>query len=109
MTLIAITIDSIGSQLHALSRDVTEVLAAPKAPVPPVGTGNPPFGGKISTLLGWLRWLVLVACIAGIFITGGRMAIAWRGGNDANVAQLGWVMLGCILVGTASQIVGALI
>jgi hypothetical protein len=32
------------------------------------------------------------------------MAIAFRGGGDANVVQLAWVLFACILVGGATGI-----
>ena len=108
MTLIAYTVDQVDTCVRALTGTVSHVLAAPK--IPPVDTGaEPPFNHKLSTLLGWLQWLVLFACIAGFMITGGRMALAWRSGGEANLAQLGWVMVGCVLVGGATGIVKALV
>ena len=78
-------------------------IAAPPAPV------EPPFGAKLNVLLGWLLWIAILGCTAGVIITGAKMAFAWRSGGDANVGQLGWVMVGCILVGTASGIANALV
>lgn len=62
-------------------------------------------GGKIQTLLNWVAWLAIAACVAGIIITAGRMALAHRRGGDTDVAQLGWVLGACILIGSASWIV----
>jgi hypothetical protein len=61
------------------------------------------------TILRWVAYLASAACVGGILITAGRMAIAHRRGDDSNVAQLGWVLGACVLIGAASGIVGALI
>ena len=77
----------------------------------PKPNGNPPkeLQTQILNLLGWVLWLATAACVVGVLVTGARMAIAYRGGGDANVAQLGWVLLGCVLIGTATSIVNALL
>jgi hypothetical protein len=108
MTLIAYTADQLDACFHALTSTVSHVLAAPKIPKVDEGA-TPPFSKKLEELLGWLEWLVLFACVAGFMVTGGRMALAWRSGGEANLAQLGWVMVGCVLVGGATGIVKQLV
>lgn len=61
------------------------------------------------TILQWIAYLASAACVAGILFCAARMAIAHRRGDDTNVAQLGWVLAACVLIGAASGIVGALI
>jgi hypothetical protein len=93
-------------QLMAHVSAVVEVFAAPD---PGSGEAPPGVGGKILTILRWVAYLASAACVAGILITAGRMAIAHRRGDDSNVSQLGWVLGACVLIGAASGIVGALI
>jgi hypothetical protein len=91
------------------------VMAAPTpdpgGAVPDPGTGEAPPGvaDKVLTILKWIAYLATTACVGGIIYAGGRMAIAYRRGDDTNVSQLGWVLAGSILIGSASGIVGALI
>lgn len=100
MTLIELIVSQ-ADTLHSL---VSDVLAVDQPTVK-----NPPFIGKFNKLLGWFMWGATTACMVGVIITGARMAIAYRGGNDANVSQLGYILFGCILVGTAAQIVNAFV
>ena len=93
-------------QLMAHAGDVGQVIAAPD---PGSGEAPPEVGDKILTILKWVAYLASAACVAGILITAGRMAISHRRGDDSNVAQLGWVLGACVLIGAASGIVGALI
>jgi hypothetical protein len=74
-------------------------------PAPPAGD----VGADIQTVIGWVMWLAIAACVAGIIITAARMAIAHRRGGDADVAQLGWVLGACILIGSAAAIVNAFV
>jgi hypothetical protein len=101
-------IDSILGQIHHLANAVPDLgtydIPNPVSKTPPGGLDK-----KILDLLGYLLWGATAACVVGVIFVGARMALAHRGGNDANVGQLGWVLLGCILVGTASGIVNALI
>lgn len=64
----------------------------------------------VTTVLGIAMWIVIALCVAGVFITGGRMAVAWRNGSlaDASTGLVG-VFAACILVGSASGIVNFLI
>ncbi|GAA0710896.1 hypothetical protein Drose_24895 [Dactylosporangium roseum] len=99
-------IDAIHHQVQSIA-DATPDFgwAAPS----PNKNAKVPFEGKIQQLMGWVYWIATAACVVGVIITGAKMAISWRGGNDANVAQLGWVLFGCILVGGAVNIVNAML
>jgi hypothetical protein len=81
-------------------------------PVPDPGSGQMPpgqVGGKVLLLLKWLAALATAACVGGILWTGARMAISHRRGDETNIAQLGWVLFSCLLIGSAAAIVTALI
>ncbi len=47
-----------------------------------------PFGDELQTLVNWLSFVAILARVVGVVVAGARMAIAWRGGGEANVAQL---------------------
>jgi hypothetical protein len=83
------------------------VLAGPPDP----GTGSPPPGsGKLLTALGWLAWVVSGLCVAGVMGVAARMALVHhRGEGGQHAAGLAWVMLACVLLGSASGLVGALL
>jgi hypothetical protein len=61
------------------------------------------------TILRWIAGLATTACVAGIIYAGGSMALAYRRGDGANISGLGWILAGCILIGSASAIVSAVI
>lgn len=78
-------------------------------PNPGGGTAPPGVGDKILTLLQWVAYLATAACVGGVLYTAAKMALAHRRGDDTNLSQLGWVFAACILIGSASTVVGALI
>ena len=93
-------------------------ILAPPAPTPEPGGGvpnpgsgeaPPGVGGKVLTILRWIAYLASAACVGGVLYTAGKMAISHRRGDDTNVSQLGWVLGACVLIGSASGIVSALI
>lgn len=60
-------------------------------------------------LLGFVSWTVTGLCVAGILIVAGRMAVAHRRGEGGEHATgLAWVGGACLLVGTATPIIAAL-
>lgn len=63
---------------------------------------------KLSTLLGWFKTLVYVACTAGFFAVAAKMAFAWNRGDDAPWGKLATVAGACIIGGGATGIVDAL-
>jgi len=71
---------------------------------------QPPGAGKLTDILGWATWIAMGVCVLGVVIAGGTMAVAHRGGGGGESAsRLGWVAAGCVVVGSASGIVNALV
>lgn len=95
--------------LIAIDHVLHHVVAAP--PDPGSGTAPPgAFEGKVLTMLKWVAWTVFALCVGGILGVAGRMAIMHRRGEGGeHFAGLAWVGFACILAGSASAIVGALI
>ncbi len=83
------------------------------AGVPNPGSGTaPPGSQRFTTILGWVAWVAFGICVLGVIITGAQMAISHRGGGGGggeHAARLGWVFAGCIVIGSASALVGALV
>lgn len=69
----------------------------------------PELEGKVSTILGLGMWLVMVACVAGVLICAGKMALAYRRGELAeSFGSLAGVGVACILGASASGFVNFL-
>ena len=81
------------------------------AAVPDPGSGQaPPGSDKLVTILRWVTWIVILACVGGVMVTAGRMALAHqRHEGSQHAVSLGWVMAACILVGSAATLVNQLI
>ena len=81
------------------------------AQVPDPGSGKKPPGfEKFNTILSWAAWIAIGVCVLGLIICGGKMAIEHRSGGGGGLqGQVGSVMIGCVLIGTAAGIVQALI
>ena len=111
MSLAVTAIDHLQFHLDGLTAHLPVFTADPSPAVPNPGSGEAPpgVGGKVLTILKWIAYLASAACVAGLVLTAGRMAIAHRRGDDTNVSQLGWVLGACVLIGSASGIVGALL
>ena len=86
-------------------------LSTSSSPVPNPGQGTqPPGSDGIVKILGWAAWIAVAVCVVGVLIAGAKMAIEHRrGGGGESVASLGWVLGGCIVIGSASALVGALV
>lgn len=84
-----------------------QVLAA----VPDPGTGEAPPGSEgFLIILRWVAWLVFALCVLGVLITAATMALQNRRGEGGeHASRLGWVLGACILAGSASGLVGALV
>lgn len=83
--------------------------STPAVPDPGGGVAPPGVEDKVLTILQWIAYLATAACVAGLLYTAARMALAHRRGDDTNVSQLGWVFAACVLIGSASALVTALI
>lgn len=104
-------------QRHALTRRIAVpfmgaltavALAATPASAAPDPKPSMPGGleDKLDSLLGLLMALVIVACVAGVLLAAGKMALAYRRGEGGEAAgQLGFVLAACILVASASGLV----
>ncbi|MFB4319800.1 hypothetical protein [Actinomadura sp. 21ATH] len=94
----------------------TESTKIPKAPnaAPPPKIGDRPDlslpryhsagAGKaaepVGVILRWLVWTAFGACIAGVFLVCGNMALRHkRGEAGAHIADLGWVMVAIVVTG----------
>lgn len=65
---------------------------------------------KVQTLVDWVTAIAISLCILGVIIAGAMMAIGQRRGEGGeHAARLGWVLAGCIVIGTASAFVNALV
>src|SRR5689334_22874034 len=95
-------------QAHDVAHHVGQYLAGP---IPNPGRGEAPDGiaDKVTTLLKWTAWLAVAACVGGLIFSAGKLAISYKNGASSNAAQLGWVLMACVIIGSASAIVGALI
>ena len=66
--------------------------------------------GNVETVVNWVTWIGMMVCVLGIIIAGTMMAIGQRRGEGGeHASRLGWVIAGCIVIGAASGLVGALI
>ncbi|MFF3062305.1 MULTISPECIES: hypothetical protein [unclassified Streptomyces] len=92
--------------LAALAETGQNVLLA--VPDPTKGS-NPPGWTKLLTVLHWVFLAVTVACVAGVLIVAGRMAVSHRRGEGGeHMGSLGIVMTACVLAGSASALVSTL-
>jgi TrbC/VIRB2 pilin len=65
---------------------------------------------KVNTVVSWVTTISISICILGVIIAGAMMAIGQRRGEGGeHAARLGWVLAGCIVIGTASGFVKALV
>jgi len=97
----------VSTVLTALSTAKDTLIAAGiNAPV----SVQPPGTAGLLTVVGWVAWIVTLACIVGIFAVAGKMAFSHRRGEGSEaVGQLGWVMGACVLIAAAGPIVNVLI
>ncbi|GAB3266986.1 hypothetical protein GCM10027425_33560 [Alteromonas gracilis] len=77
----------------------------------PGGGQAPPGADKFLTMLRWAAWIAAGVCVLGVIIAGAGMAMSHRGhgGGGEQAGRLGWVLAGCIVIGAASGLVGALV
>lgn len=70
----------------------------------------PPGSDKVTAVISWAAWIATAACVAGFLFAGASMVFS-NGGHSAGQhgTRLGWVMGGCVVVGSASALVGALV
>ena len=74
-------------------------------------TANPeavPGLTKVQDVIGYVSWAAAAVCLIGLIVAGAAMAVANQQGRMP-AGQLGAVAAGCMIVGAAGTIVGALI
>jgi hypothetical protein len=95
---------------HALAADPSP---AASGGLPDLGSGTaPPGSAKVVTVLRWGLWAVTIACVAGVLLSSGRMAVQYRsqgGGGGEAMTGLVWTLIACVIAASATGIVGALI
>ncbi|MFI9311124.1 hypothetical protein [Streptomyces triculaminicus] len=81
------------------------------ADVPNPGSGKqPPHTEGLTTILSWVAWVVCGLCVAGLLFVAGRMAVMHnRGEGGQHMTGLAYVLGACVIVGSASALVGALV
>jgi hypothetical protein len=88
---------------------IVSALTVPAVVDPGEGVA-PPGAEGIVTIVQWVAWVVLAVCVLGVLLVGGRMAVAHRRGEGAAyAAELGFVLGGAVLVGSASALIAALV
>lgn len=89
----------------------TTVLTEVAVGIPNPGMGEAPPGSEaFLTVIKWAVWIVLGICVLGVIFAGARMAFGGRHGEGSeHASRLGWVFAGCMVVGSASGIVAALL
>lgn len=109
MSLLVTAVQHLQQLVHVVAADPTPAGGG----LPDLGSGTaPPGSDKIVQVLRWGMWGVTIACVAGVLTTAGRMAMQYRshgGGGGEAMTNLMWVLLACVLAGSATGIVGALI
>jgi hypothetical protein len=63
----------------------------------------------VQTIIGYTSWIAAALCLLGLIIAGAMMGVSYRRGNSEIGGRLGQVAAGCLIVGSASTLVGALI
>lgn len=103
----------IATQAAAHATDHVSVLIQHAGGIPNPGRGTPPPGSqKILTIIRWVAWLCFSVCIIGVLGAGAMMAISAFGSHQRggeHMGRLGWVLGGCVVIGAASGLVGALV
>ena len=75
------------------------------------GSQVPPGAQKLLEMVHWLGWGVTGVLVAAVLISAARMAIAIQGGRGGHegVMQLAWSAFGCVVAGSATEIVSHLL
>jgi len=74
---------------------------------PAIKNEAPPGAGHILKVVGWVGWGIGLACLVGVLIVCGRMALNHQRGNDVEPGRLFWPVLAFIVAGSAGSILGA--
>lgn len=90
---------------------IPDVISSLPHAVPDPGRGEaPPGSAGLVTILRWVFYIASAMCVLGVLVAGGMMAISVRHGSGGeHVSRLGWALGGCIIIGSASALVSALL
>lgn len=92
-----------------LTAFATNAFASVVANVPNPSGEQPPGMGGINTLLDWVFWLGLAACVAGLIAGGALMAIqSRRGEGSEHAGRIAMACIGALVIGAAGMLIGAL-
>lgn len=92
-----------------ISDTATLVFSSVVASVPNPSGEQPPGMGGINTILDWMFWLGLAACVAGLMAGGALMAIqSRRGEGSEHAGRIAMGCIGAIVIGAAGMLIGAL-
>ena len=68
--------------------------------IPPFTPTQPGGFDKVSTLLGYIAWIVVIACAIGLMVAAGKLGLALRNGGEVEgMKGLVLAMVGAVLVG----------
>jgi hypothetical protein len=88
-----------------MSAEIVPLLAPLVGIQPPADAAD-----GINTVIGWVTWIAFSICILGVVIAGAMMAMGQRRGEGGeHAARLGWVLAACIVIGSATGLVKALL
>lgn len=74
-----------------------------------VNPTTPPGMENMTKLIGWFGWFAFIVAIIGIVIGAGTLGVsAMTGGELRNTKAIGLGIVGCVIIGAAGAIVGAL-
>ena len=65
--------------------------------------------GTVQTVISYISWIAAALCLIGLIVAGAMLAVSYHRGNSEHAGRLGGVATGCLIVGGASTIIGALI
>jgi len=105
----ALVVHAVAAAGHLSAARSGRVLAGGGPAVPnPAPAAPPGLTGKADTIIGWGKWGVLMCGVAGLLISGGKMAVGHR--NRSTLAADGatgipWVLGGLSLVAASAGIV----
>lgn len=82
-----------------------------QAEIPNPAPAAPPGSNGLTTILGWIMWIIFGLAVAAILIVAGKMMFDHRNGQGGGQAATGliWVMAGSIVAAVASGLVGAVV
>jgi hypothetical protein len=63
----------------------------------------------VQKVISYTSWIAAALCLIGLIVAGAMLAVSYQRGNTEHTGRLGGVATGCLIVGGASTIIGALI